>query len=65
MKQTTLQPQDIAFNKLYFVNLFKNGDQKFVNFSAAENQGDRLAKIANELKPADLEFLIGKIESIS
>lgn len=65
MKQTTLQPQDIAFNKLYFVNLFAPNTDKEKTFQDAKFHYPRLAAIAEKLTGTELEFLIGKIEGIS
>ena len=65
MKET-MQPHDVAFNKLYFVNLFSNNstDFKCKNYQEANFRYPTLAAIANKLTAKEVEYLINKIEEI-
>lgn len=53
---------DLAFLKLYFVNL--TSGHKFQTFYQAEITGNKAAKIASKLTGEELSYLIDKIEGM-
>lgn len=63
MPKETMTPSDVAFLKLYFVNLISG--HKFNTFFQAEVTGNKAAKIASKLTGSELNYLINKIEAIS
>jgi len=60
----TLAPNETAFNKLYFVNMFQPAGARYSTFNEAEKNHCRMAEIANKLTAFQLSCLIDKIESI-
>ena len=59
----SIPPQDAAFNKTYFVNLFTK-DIVCHDFIAAKLHYPRLAAIAEALSDTQLQYLIDKIETL-
>lgn len=62
MPTTTMQPQDVAFIKLYFINLLN--DEKFVSVFQARTLGNSIARIADCLTTEQVEILVYHIENI-
>ena len=58
-----MTPSDVAFNKLYFVNLVSG--HKFESFYHAKILQNRAALIADKLTGKELDYLIKQIEALS
>lgn len=68
-KADNIPPQDVAFNKLYFINLLNKAGVNdkptiFKDYFTAAKSCPSLAKICDKLTNSELQNLINRIEDI-
>lgn len=64
MKKETMTPSDVAFHRLYFVNLLTGTGAKCKDFHEARYMYPSTAAIAEKLTGTELKHLTDQIESI-